>query len=430
MKRWVRNWNLVQNVIYGKSVSRFEDRLLLLSTFLITIILALSIIFNVLLGLKLATILCSIIGMVAYFLLYLYGRFLGHGRFYFWLTSIISILFIDSYWFFNFASHGPLLPLLLVFYSFLILIFEKKYYLLISFLIFINLFCLYFIELNFFEAIGNYQDNKSRMLDNYLGMMLNLLVIFSIVSTIKKNYVNEFDRAKMSDQLKSSFLANMSHEIRTPLNAIVGFSSLMSDEDISIREKNEFQILIQKNSDYLLTLIEDIIDVSKIESNQLNVKINEIDVMPLIQNLVQSFQLTVPCDKNVRIIKKFTEKSLLVKTDQLRLEQILRNLLSNAVKFTEEGIIEVSCQKGKEFFTFSVKDTGIGIHIEHQEMIFNRFIKIDNKKQYLHRGTGIGLFLSKKLVEMFGGKIWVESKIGEGSNFLFTIPVIHQNDYQ
>jgi len=114
---------------------------------------------------------------------------------------------------------------------------------------------------------------------------------------------------------------------------------------------------------------------------------------------------------------------LIINVDKIRFEQILRNLLSNAVKFTEEGSIEVSCQVGKENCTFSVKDTGIGIHVRQQEEIFERFMKIDNNKQHLYRGTGIGLFLTRQLVEMFGGKIWVESEVGKGSNFCFTIPI-------
>jgi len=105
------------------------------------------------------------------------------------------------------------------------------------------------------------------------------------------------------------------------------------------------------------------------------------------------------------------------------LEQILRNLISNAIKFTPEGRIEVGCRKEKELNTFWVKDTGIGIHADHQQVIFDRFMKIENDKQHLYRGTGIGLFISKQLVEMFGGKIWVESELGIGSTFYFTIPV-------
>lgn len=154
----------------------------------------------------------------------------------------------------------------------------------------------------------------------------------------------------------------------------------------------------------------------------MDVKIQDVDVVPVISQIIQSFQLSVLSGKNVKVQSTLDMPKLLLKIDKVRFEQILRNLLSNAMKFTEEGIIEVGCQKGKEFYTFSVKDTGIGIHTEHQRVIFDRFMKVDNDKQHLYRGTGIGLFLSRQLVEMFGGKIWVESEIGEGSTFYFTIP--------
>jgi signal transduction histidine kinase len=242
------------------------------------------------------------------------------------------------------------------------------------------------------------------------------------MSAIKKNYIHEYERAKMSDRLKSAFVANMSHEIRTPLNAIVGFSSLMSDPEIPTDDKKIFEEQISSNSDYLLSLIEDIIDVSKIESNQLTVKIQDYDVVPQIRQVVQTFQLAMPASKNLVVAANMEMTSLFIKIDPVRFEQIMRNLLSNAVKFTEKGLIEISCKKVKEFYIFSVKDSGIGIHIEHQKAIFDRFMKIDNSKQHLYRGTGIGLFLSKQLVEMFGGEIWVESEIGKGSTFYFTIP--------
>jgi signal transduction histidine kinase len=171
-----------------------------------------------------------------------------------------------------------------------------------------------------------------------------------------------------------------------------------------------------------LNLIEDIIDVSKIESNQLTVKIQEIDVVPVISQIVQSFQLSVLSGKNVTVKCSLEMSEIIIRVDKVRFEQILRNLLSNAVKFTENGIIEVGCQRVDGFYAFSVKDTGIGIHSDHHETIFDRFIKIDNNKQHLYRGTGIGLFLSKQLVEMFEGEIWLESEVGKGSTFYFTIP--------
>jgi signal transduction histidine kinase len=278
-------------------------------------------------------------------------------------------------------------------------------------------------ERQFNAEIGQYANDIMRLNDNFLGMFFGLLLISFFTGALKNNYLLEFERAKRADQLKSAFLANMSHEIRTPLNAIVGFSSLISDPDIPECDKVDFEGQIQRNSDYLLSLIEDIIDLSKIESNQLTVKSEDVDVVPLINQLVHTFHTVILPEKKVEVISNLQESKILVYVDRVRLEQILRNLLSNAVKFTEEGIIEVTCEKNYGFFTFGIKDTGIGIHLDQQEIIFDRFIKIDNNKQHLYRGTGIGLFLSKQLVELFGGRIWVESEIGKGSTFYFTIPV-------
>lgn len=423
MKKNKAYFEPLQNLIFGKSVERFEVRLLMITTFSISVILAVSTTFDIILGLKPSIAIVSAAGTLIYFSLYLFERLISRNRFIFLITSVITLVFIDGLWFVNYGSNGPITPLFIVFYAFLILVFDRRYYLTISALLFLNLFGLYFIELLYPEQIGFYPDLNTRIDDNYIGMLFNLLVIFPFISAIKKNYIQEYERAKMSDQLKSAFLANMSHEIRTPLNAIVGFSSLMSDPDIPAEDKKSFDREISQNSDYLVRLIDDIIDVSRIESNQLTFKIQEVDVVSMVRQITGSFQLAILPGKNVKIIENLNISELKIRVDKARLEQILHNLLSNAVKFTECGNIEVGCQTGKEFVTFSVKDTGIGIPPENQTIIFERFTKIDCNKHLFQRGTGIGLFLSKKLVEMFGGKIWVESVPGKGSNFYFTIPV-------
>ena len=423
MKKLNKFWDNIQHLIYGKSVTRFEDKLLLLANLSISIILIFVTISNFSLGLKMFLVISTLVGVFLYLSIYLYGRFISRGSVFYWVLCILTICYVDLLWFFNYGSNGSIMPLFIVIYAFLILVFNKKYFFLISILLYTNLFCLFLVEFRFHTEIGSYTNLESRLIDNYVGIVICLLVIYSFTSAIKKNYIHEFERAKMSDQLKSSFLANMSHEIRTPLNAIVGFSSLISDPEIPESNKVFFEGQIQRNSDYLLNLIEDIIDVSKIESNQLTVKIQEVDVLPMIKQIAQSFQMSVPPEKNVKVVSNISLPKLVVKVDQIRLEQVLRNLLSNAVKFTEKGTIEIDCQKDNDFYTFSVRDTGIGIHTDHQQVIFDRFMKIENSKQHLYRGTGIGLFLSSQLVELFGGKIWVESEEGKGSNFYFTIPV-------
>lgn len=422
MKDALNYKNKFLDVILGDNSVGFEDRLLLSSTLFISVFMLISIISNIFLKLDPAIVLTSISGLVIFILIYLVLRFVKRTRTVYVITGLIMLLFVDAVWYVNYGSNGPVLLFFIVLYSFIILIFQRKYYSYITIIFVFNVLLLFLFESSGAGQLGEYPDKETRLLDNYLGFFICIAIILSFLTSIKWNYVRESEKAKKADQLKSAFLANMSHEIRTPLNAIVGFSSLMTDPHISNEDKNMFEKQIGSNSDYLLNLIEDIIDVSKIESNQLVLNIRDFDVIPIINQIIQSFQLTDKTKKNIEILNKIKYNSLVIKVDRLRFEQIFRNLLSNALKFTEYGMVEVDCTKGNDFLTFSVKDTGIGIHFDNQEAIFDRFVKIETNKQHLYRGTGIGLFLSKELVELFGGKIWVESDLGKGSVFYFTLP--------
>lgn len=422
MKKFRTSLKHFWSSVYSPKIIRFEDRTILVTVLSVSILLIIATIPNILFDLGTTIILFTGLGSVFFFCVYLFGRFVKMGSAYNWVTSFLFIVYLDLLWFLNYGSRGPVLPYFVVFYAFLILVFERKYFVILSVILCLNLIGLYVFEKQFSVEIGQYTDEAMRLNDNFIGMFFGLLLIYLFMGALKNNYLFEFERAQRADQLKSAFLANMSHEIRTPLNAIVGFSSLISDPDIPESEKVDFEGQIQRNSDYLLSLIEDIIDLSKIESNQLTVKLENVDVVPLVNQLVDTFHRVILPEKDVLVFANLQESKIVVYVDRVRLEQILRNLLANAVKFTEQGSIEVTCVKEKGFFTFGVTDTGLGIQPEQQGIIFERFMKLDNNKQHLHRGTGIGLFLSKQLVEMFGGKIWVKSEVGKGSTFYFTIP--------
>lgn len=415
--------NRVLEVILGDNSVSFEDRLLLSSTLFISVFMLISIISNIFLKLDSAIVLTSILGLVIFVFIYLVLRLVKRTRLVYILTGLIMLLFVDVVWYVNYGSNGPVLLFFIVLYSFIILIFQRKYYLYITIILVVNVLLLFLYESSGAGQLGEYPDKETRILDNYLGFFICIAIILSFLTSIKWNYIRESEKAKKADQLKSAFLANMSHEIRTPLNAIVGFSSLMTDPEVLAEDKNIFEQQIVSNSDYLLNLIEDIIDVSKIESNQLVVNIREYDVIPIINQIIHSFKQIDKSKDKVEIKNIIRYDILRMKIDHVRFEQIFRNLLSNALKFTEVGLIEVDCIKGHDFHTFLVKDTGIGIHADNQKAIFDRFVKIENNKQHLYRGTGIGLFLSKELVELFGGEIWVESDLGKGSVFYFTLPV-------
>ena len=227
-------------------------------------------------------------------------------------------------------------------------------------------------------------------------------------------------KAEESDKLKSSFLANMSHEIRTPMNAIVGFSALLKDFDLSDEEKSDYIEIINRNCDSLLVLINDILDVSKIEANQIVVHKSDFDVDHIMSELERFFSMRALKDVELKYIRP--DENIVIENDATRFRQILSNLLTNALKFTESGHIHFGYEIKKELVEFYVSDTGIGIEKMEFGNIFNPFTKAEYGKTKLYRGAGLGLSISRNLVEKMGGKIWVESVFGKGSTFYFTLP--------
>jgi PAS domain S-box-containing protein len=236
------------------------------------------------------------------------------------------------------------------------------------------------------------------------------------------------ERAEESDRLKTAFLANMSHEIRTPMNAIIGFSELLHDPELTEANKREFVSLINDNSKILLNLIEDIIDVAKIEAEQLKIVRTTCQVNQILDDLGEYYkkELEKRIDKKIvfKIKKGIKASDFAIITDPLRFKQIMNNLIGNAIKFTDNGFVEIGYQlleKQKEL-KFYIKDTGIGLKPEKMSLIFERFRQAEESSTKEYGGTGLGLTISRRLVELLDGKIWVESVLHEGSTFFFTLP--------
>lgn len=236
---------------------------------------------------------------------------------------------------------------------------------------------------------------------------------------IEEELTKARDKAQQSDELKSAFLANMSHEIRTPLNAIVGFSNLLVDGDMSFQKEEikEFLSLIHLNCEQLLALISDILDLSKIESNTMVFNITEQPLTPLLQNILRAQQINVP--QEVELLLDLPATDTIITTDPLRLKQVINNLINNAIKFTSKGTVTLGYKQNNDQVSIFVKDTGTGIDEDKINRIFERFYKGDNFVQ----GTGLGLAISHTIIEHLKGTITVTSKVGEGSCFTIQHPV-------
>lgn len=262
----------------------------------------------------------------------------------------------------------------------------------------------------------------------------NPLGIVGLCHDISERYKHEIDlhkakeKAEESDKLKSSFLANMSHEIRTPMNAIIGFSDLLVDPDIEYDEREELVTHINNNCNTLLVLIDDIIDLAKIEANELSIFRKDTNIKTILSELFDTFKETRKSlskeQVDIKVNEQLLEKNFFIKTDPFRFKQIMTNLINNAFKYTESGHIEYGYETIDKDNTvkFYVKDTGIGIPKEKFEDIFKRFNKIESDKNKLYRGTGLGLTITHNLIERLGGTIWVDSEVNVGSTFYFTLP--------
>jgi signal transduction histidine kinase len=231
------------------------------------------------------------------------------------------------------------------------------------------------------------------------------------------------DQAEESDRLKSAFLANMSHEIRTPMNGILGFAELLKEATLTGEQQKEYIRIIEKSGNRMLNIINDIVDISKIEAGLMEVAFGESDINELFEFLFNFFKPEVEA-KGMQLIFKnnLTDKESIIKTDREKVYAILTNLLKNAVKYSKKGIIEFGCSKNGRYLEFFVKDTGIGISPDRKEDIFKRFIQADVSDKMAHQGAGLGLSISKAYVKLLYGKIWVESEVGKGSVFYFKIP--------
>ncbi len=276
---------------------------------------------------------------------------------------------------------------------------------------------------SWFSLHGKITEWKSNEPSRITGIILNI----NDQKAFEEQLQNAKEKAEESDRLKSSFLANMSHEIRTPMNAILGFTDLLIYDSLTSDERSEYLNMIKNSGENLLSLINDIIDISKVESGELSISESPIDFSLLaneVYNVGRSISNSLNKNIELRLDKPENDRDMLIIADPLRLYQVMLNLMSNAIKFTDSGYVELSYKIHKDhILSIRIKDTGPGISDDYKELIFDRFRQIDESTIKKHGGTGLGLSITKSIILLMNGHIEVVSDPPNGAEFIVEIPV-------
>jgi signal transduction histidine kinase/CheY-like chemotaxis protein len=305
----------------------------------------------------------------------------------------------------------------------------------LSFILFILIF-IYYCRLWFFAPLNTVTEiletgNKKSIdvLKKAPGEFAHIGNLFEENRNQKLELVKAKLKAEENDRLKTSFLSNLSHEIRTPMNAIVGFTELMMNTKVKEQEQNEYLNIIDKSGKNLISIIDDLIEMSKIDSHQITPNLTSVNIESCINELYETIKVTIKKSKKIDffILENKSPAHFNISTDEVKLRQIIVNLVTNAIKFTNEGYVAFGYEviEDKQQIKFTVKDTGFGIDEDSHQHIFDRFRRVGDEKSIKAGGLGLGLAISKAYVEMLGGTIALESKIGKGSIFSFTIPLVY-----
>jgi signal transduction histidine kinase len=401
----------------------FDNYLILGLSLLGTFVGLLGTIINITLRLSWFTTLTTVAVTLIFSTIYMFCRIRQKFTISKYIMIILSLAILNVQWFINYGSTGPIMYLYVIIETFIILLFEKREKFIFTLVVIINISVLFFIEYRNPSLIGHYSQNSARLWDLYFGALIYLFITIILLQVAMSFYFRQNEKVKLADKLKSAFLANMSHEIRTPMNGILGFAGLLKRPNLTGELQKEYISIIEKSGIRMLNILNDIIDISKIESGLMTVNILETNINEQI-GYIGAFFLPEAEEKGINFSFKCSLPAgeSIILTDREKICAILTNLVKNAIKYTNEGSVELGYAKKDGGLEFYVKDTGIGIPKDKIDMIFNRFVQVDVVDKMVRQGAGLGLSISKAYIEILGGSIRVDSEEGKGSTFYFTIP--------
>lgn len=415
------------DIIIGNSFELRTEELLVTSlTFVAMLMSIFATTFNIILGFSYFLIASTTLGIVWFGILYYAARI----RKWYHITKkfvVISVIvLLDLMWINNAGSNGPIILVLVTSFTVFVFLFEgwKRIVFIIGYIL--NLIAQFYIETKHPNLITPYLSQSDRLIDFYSGFVINISLSGVLFVFIRKLYFREKTKAIESEQLKTAFFANLSHEIRTPMNGIIGFSEMLNNPNLNIEKQKKYTKIIIDNSQRLLSMVNDVLEMSKLESGIYAVSKNNVNIYELTQKLYQFFELkTSEKGLSFTLENSIENKDFFIYTDEQKLWQILSNIISNAIKFTHSGSIQLHCSIINNKLIFSIQDTGIGIDKKFHHIIFERFrqVELDLSKQA--GGSGLGLSICKNLVDLIGGRIWLESEVSKGSRFYVELPIIN-----
>lgn len=370
----------------------------------------------------LSCLISTLVFLGTYFLI----RVKTNLRYVIWIMVLNTLILTNIVWFRFEGSKGTSPAIIMMLVVSISLFFKKIEKIFAITVVLINLFILCYLEFSFPDLINHYTSQIIRIIDLIITYSVCAIFIVFVIHGILQSYMHEKIKAGQVDKLKAAFLLNISHEFRTPMNAIMGFSNLITQPETKRKDKLVYSKFLSDACKSLINLIEEIIEVAKIESNQVNIIKVRCNVTDVVRDIYYYFN-NLPEKKalsnvNLYVNEASVKKDVYIDTDPSILKQVLQNLINNSLKFTSNGFVEFGYHIRSSDLLFYVKDSGIGIPEEDGNRIFDSFLKAEHMNGKLYKGIGLGLTLSKKILELLNGEIWFNSKINQGTTFYFTVP--------